>query len=239
VKNVRCIIVDDEPLARKILREYIDDVEKLELSGEFETAVDAFNFLGRETIDLMFLDVQMPRMTGIEFLQTAKRVVPVILTTAYPNYALQSYDLDVLDYLLKPIGFDRFLNAVGKATRYLKTKNVLSQLREVEADSFFVKCDRRIEQIRFDEVLYIEAMANYIVIHTTRGKFITYLTFKGIKEKLPERLFVKIHKSYLVAIGAVNSVADDEVIVGNIRLPIGKTHKVAFLNRISPIFFRR
>lgn len=238
MKNVRCIIVEDEPFARKILREYIEDVRTLELTGEFETAVDAFDFLSRETVDLIFLDIQMPRMTGIEFLQSVRRDAPVILTTAYPNYALQGYDLDVLDYLLKPIGFDRFLKAVGKATEYLKTKTPVPQ-QTLEPDSFFVKCDRRIRQIRFDEVLYVEALANHVIIHTTHGKFITYLTFKGIEEKLPEKLFVKIHKSYLVAIKAINSVEDDEAIVGKIRLPISKTNKTDFLKRISPLFFRR
>ena len=238
MNNMRCIIVEDEPFARKILREYAEDVETLELVGEFETAVEAFNFLSRETVDLIFLDIQMPRMTGIEFLQTVKRDAPVILTTAYPNYALQGYELDVLDYLLKPIGFDRFLKAVGKATDYFNAKNLIPH-EPVAPSSFFVKCERRIEQIKFDEVLYVEAMANYVIIHTTRGKFVTYLTFKGIEEKLPEKLFIKIHKSYLVALTAINSVEDDEVIVGKIRLPIGKTNKTDFLKRISPRFFRR
>lgn len=238
MKLMRSIIVDDEPFARKILREYVEDVETLRLCGEFETAVDAYNFLARESVDLIFLDIQMPRMTGIEFLQSIKRDALVILTTAYPNYALQSYDLDVLDYLLKPIGFDRFLKAVSKGAEQLKARTSASAL-DFESDFFFIKCESRIEQIKFNEVIFVEAMSNYIIINTTRGKFITYLTFKGIEQKLPKQQFVKIHKSFLVFIPAISSVEDDEVVVGKKRLPIGKTHKTDFLKRISPFVFKR
>ena len=238
MKTVRCIIVEDEPFARKILREYMEDVKTLRLCGEFETAVDAYNFLAQETVDLIFLDIQMPRMTGIEFLQNVRHNALVILTTAYPNYALQGYELDVLDYLLKPIGFDRFLKAVNKATEQLKARNsILPQ--SAQPDSFFVKCERKIEQIKFSEVLYVEAMANYVVIHTTKGKFITYLTFKGIEEKLSEKQFVKIHKSFLVSMPAISSVEEDEVIVAKTRLPIGRIYKSDFLKRISPLVFKR
>jgi DNA-binding LytR/AlgR family response regulator len=238
MKTIRCIIVDDEPFARQILREHVENVDILKLCGEFETAVEAYNFLARETVDLIFLDIQMPRMTGLEFLQNTRRDAQVVLTTAYPNYALQGYELDVLDYLLKPISFDRFLKAVGKSAEQLEAGNS-GPRQPVELDSFFLKCERKIEQIKFVEVLYIEAMANYVVVHTMRGKFITYMTFKGIEERLLEKQFVKIHKSYLVSLTAINSVEDDEVVVGEIRLPIGKTNKADFLKHISPFFFRR
>lgn len=235
---VRCIVVDDEPFARKILREYIEDVETLLLCREFETAADACNFLARETVDLIFLDIQMPRMTGIEFLENVRRDALVILTTAYPNYALQGYDLDVLDYLLKPIGFDRFLKAVGKANEQLSVRHSIPN-PSGGADSFFIKCERKIEQIKFSEVLFVESLMNYVIIHTTHGKFITYLTLKGIEKQLPEKQFVKIHKSFLVSIPAISSVEDDEVIVGKIRLPIGRVYKTVFLRRISPLIIKR
>lgn len=234
---LRCIIVDDEPPARKILREYVEDVSFLQLVAEFGEAIEAYNFLRREAIDLIYLDIEMPRLSGIEFLRSVERDSLVVLTTAYPQFALEGYDLEVLDYLLKPIGFDRFLKAAEKARNYFAFVNRPS-LKE-SPDFFFVKSNRRLERVHFADVLYVEAMANYVIIHTAAKKLVAYLTFKGIEEQLPQEKFARIHKSYLVALAAVQRIEDETVAIGVTRLPIGKTYRDEFLQKIAPFLIKR
>ena len=239
MNRLRCLIIDDEPLARKVLCEYVEDVDFLTLAGESENPVQANNFISKDNIDLLFLDIQMPKMSGIDFLKHLKSAPPVILTTAYSEYALEGYELDVLDYLLKPIGFERFLSAANKAKDYYDLiQQSTAETRPPEF--FFVKCDQKLEKINLADVLFVEAMANYVIIHTSQRHYVTYLTLKGIEEKLPPNDFVRIHKSYLVSVAAIQSVDRDEVkLIQQNRLPISKHYKAEVMQRIKILLFKR
>lgn len=224
--NIRCLIVDDEPLARKGLKEYVADVDFLELAGECDTALKAAAVLQAQQIDLMFLDIQMPRMTGLAFLRSLPQPPLVVITTAYPDHALEGFELDVLDYLLKPIPFDRFLKSV------LKARSQLNLRQKDTADWFFIKCDNKLEKIAFGDVLYAEALQNYVAIHTTSRKFITYLTFKGVEDYLPAERFVKVHKSFIVAVDKIDSIEGNELLVGGHHIPISRNLKEEVMQKI-------
>ena len=181
--KLKCIIVDDEPVARKLLEEYILDVDFLELKGKAENPLKASPLLESNEIDLMFLDINMPKLSGIEFLRTSHALPLTIMTTAYAEYAVEGFEFDVLDYLVKPFSFERFFKAVNKAKDYyvLKTRPPESSPHNY----FFVKCDGKIEKLIYDQLLYIEAMLNYVILHTESRKMIVYLTVKSITEQLP------------------------------------------------------
>ena len=177
----------------------------------------------------------MPKITGIDFVKSMPTPPLIIFTTAYPQYALEGYELDILDYLLKPVSFPRFLKAVLKARDYIgaRTTNYIAN------DFFFIKCDQRLEKILISDVLYIEGMVNYIIVHTKQKKYITYLTFKGIEARLPQGLFIRIHKSYLVAIHAIRSIDSADVILEHISLPLSKNYKEEVMNTINKKSFKR
>ncbi len=222
--KINCIIIDDEPVARKVLEEYIEDIDFIELAGKAEDPVKASVLLNNATIDLMFLDINMPRISGIEFLRTYRKFPMTILTTAYTEYAIEGFDLDVLDYLVKPISFERFLKACYKARDYYELKNAdggnISNAQH--NDYFFVKCDGKIEKVFYEELIYIEAMLNYVILHTSTRKMIVYLTIKGIMEKLPGSMFLKIHKSYIINKNKIKSIEGNEIDLGNAKVVISQ-----------------
>jgi len=222
--RLRCIIIDDEPVARKLLREYIEDIPFLELAGEADNPLKAQVILDRETIDLMFLDINMPRLTGIEFLRSSHSLPMVIMTTAYAEHALDSFTLDVLDYLVKPFSFDRFLKACNKAKEYHRMKNRAEAKAASDENYFFVKCNGRIEKVLYDELFYIEAALNYVILHTTHNKMIVYLTIKGIIEDLPSTLFIKVHKSFIVNRQKITSIEGNIIHIGNAGIPISQNY---------------
>ena len=208
----KCIIVDDEPVARKILEEYISDVDFLELAGKAENPVRASALLNAEIVDLMFLDINMPKMSGIEFLKTSQSLPLAIMTTAYSEYALEVFDLNVLDYLVKPFGFERFLKACNKARDYLELVHKADrQPYKTSVDYFFVKCNGVIEKILYNELIWVEAKQNYVILHTNSRKLIVYLTLKGISEQLPRDLFLKIHKSTIINLSKIKSIEGNVV----------------------------
>jgi DNA-binding LytR/AlgR family response regulator len=220
--NLSCIIIDDEPLARKGLREYIQDVDFLQLVGEFDNPLKATECLTSQTIDLMFLDIQMPKITGIDFLRSLQHSPQVIFTTAYPQYAVDGFDLNVLDYLVKPISFDRFLKAVMKA----KDALLRTQSSTSPADDFiFIKADNKLVKIFYHDILYVEALQNYVTIHTPNKKHITYLTFKSMEESLPAEQFIKVHKSYLVSASKIESIEGNFIRIGQHEIPISRSIK--------------
>ncbi len=238
MNELNCLIVDDEPLARKVLREYIEDVEFLSLAGEAESPIAANNMMSNWKIDLLFLDIEMPKMSGLDFLKNLRSPPMTVMTTAYPEYALQGFELDVLDYLVKPIGFERFMKAVNKANDFHQLRN--QALRKGDgSEFFFVKCDQKLEKINLADVLYVEALSNYVIINTEHRRYVTYLTLKGIEEKLPIDRFVRIHKSYLVSLTAIVSIEEDEVQLRSKHLPISKHYRAQFLERINPNLFKR
>ena len=234
---INCLVVDDEPIARSGIVEHIKEIEFLHAAGECRSPLEATVFLQENPVDLIFLDIEMPKMTGIDFLKNNPSLPPVIFTTAYSEYALEGYELDVIDYLLKPIGFNRFYKAAVKAREYLDLKTPPAAAgAKPKDDYFFIKSNQKIE---IADVLYVEGMANYIIVHTTQGKHIAYLTFKGIEESLPPGLFIRIHRSYLVAVSAIRSMNTDEVVLQNISLPISRNYRDDVMQLVEKRLFRR
>ena len=235
--TLSCIIIDDEPLARQGLKEYIQDVDFLQLAGEFDNPMKAIDLLMQQKIDLIFLDIQMPKITGIDFLKNLPNPPLVIFTTAFPEYAIEGYELNVLDYLLKPISFERFFKAVAKAqaSLNLRSKQEISQTGAY----FFIKSNQKIEKILIEDILYIEALSNYVILHTKTKKHIVYMSFKGIESQLPQNLFLKIHKSFMVAVNAIQTIDNDEMILADHVLPISKSYRSAVMDRVEKNLFKR
>ncbi|RYY21565.1 MAG: response regulator transcription factor [Chitinophagaceae bacterium] len=197
--NISCVITDDEPIARRGLENYVGRIPFLQLAGVCEDAIQLNAFLRDHRVDLIFLDIEMPVLTGIELLKAGKNMPQVILTTAYEHYALQGFDLDVLDYLLKPISFERFLKAVNKSVEYFESRSGIAR------DYIFIKTDGRFEKIVLNEILYIEALENYIAITTKERKWLTHITLKAVQEQLPA-VFFQTHKSWVVNITQITAV---------------------------------
>ena len=233
---INCLVVDDEPSAREGIMEYIGQIDYLNLVADCKSAAEAAGLLQKNKIDLVFMDIQMPKLNGIEFVKAIAEPPLIIFTTAYSEFALEGFELDVVDYLLKPISFARFLKSAEKAHSYMHAKEKDMSITE---DFFYIKCNGKIEKIVMADVIYIEAMANYVIIHTRKKKYITYLTFSGIGSQLPAHLFVKIHKSFLVAISAIQTIDGNEIISGDMRLPLSKNFKDEVMHRIDAKLFRR
>jgi two-component system, LytTR family, response regulator len=214
--KMKCVIADDEPVARRLLQEYIADIDFLDLKGSVENALKVNTLLKNEPIDLLFLDINMPKLSGIEFLRSVSPLPMVIMTTAYAEYAAESFELNVLDYLVKPFGFERFLKACNKAKDYHELK------KQPAANYFFVKRDNKIEKIFYEDLVYVEAMLNYVVLHTTNGKMIVYLTIKSILEQLPSDSFLKVHKSTVINLTKIRSIEGNEVDLGTAKVTISQ-----------------
>jgi DNA-binding LytR/AlgR family response regulator len=226
--TIKCIITDDEPFARKGLQGYVDKIDFLDLKGVCENAIELNSLLKKEPVDLLFLDIEMPYLTGIEFLKQLPAPPRVIFTTAYEKYALQGFELEVLDYLLKPISFDRFLRAANKAFDYFR----LQQAPAMGDDYIFVKADSRLEKIAFADMLFAEALENYVAIYTREKKIITHLTLKMLQEKLPAAAFIQPHKSYLVAIDKIASLEGNMLHIAQYTVPISKYQKEEVMEKI-------
>lgn len=232
---LNCVTIDDEPLAREGIGNYIREIDFLRLVGSGSNPVELIQLLDDQAIDLVFLDIQMPIMNGIDFLKMAQNPPMIIITTAYPSYALEGFQLDVLDYLLKPITFNRFFKAVNKAKNYaqmqLASASEPSSAPEVE-DYFFIKCENKYEKIYFADILYIQAMQNYVIIHTTKGKYITLLYLKNVEQYLEGQAFMRVHKSYIVAIPKIEAIDNNELLIQNYRIPISRNYKDRVLKQV-------
>jgi DNA-binding LytR/AlgR family response regulator len=234
--RLKTIIVEDEPLAQHGLAEYIADLPFLELVGTAEDPLDALGFLTNQAIDLMFLDIQMPKMTGIDLLRTLKNPPLVIITTAYKDYALDGYAFNIVDYLIKPIPFERFTLAAMKA------KDIFEKNKPLQTPSepyFFIKCDTKLEKIYIHDLLYIEADANYVTFHTLHKKYLSYLTIKSVEDYLPPNQFMRIHKSFLVQIDKIQSIDKTSLMVGQIKLPLSRNYREALLGEIEAKVLKR
>lgn len=233
---INCLVVDDEPIAREGILEYIHQIDYLNPVAQCKNAAEAAGYLHKESIHLIFLDIQMPKLTGIEFVKALPNPPMIIFTTAYPEFALEGFELDVVDYLLKPISFSRFLKAAEKAQAYH-----LARTREINVSQefFFIKCNGRIEKVMLSDMVYIEAMANYVILYTTQKKYVSYLTFSGIEEQLPSELFVRIHKSFLVAVSAIQTIDGNEVITSLMRLPLSKNYRNDVMKKIESRLIKR
>lgn len=222
--TINCIIIDDEPLARTGLKEYIADIDFLNLVGEYDNALSATEMIGSGTVHLIYLDIQMPKITGLDFFKTLKDPPAVIFTTAYPQYALDGFEVNALDYLVKPISFDRFLKAAMKAKEFyeVRQKNKTALETEATPEYFFIKADNKLVKILFNDILFVEALQNYVTIHTSTKKYISYLTFKSVEDYLPANRFIKVHKSYIIAASKIDSIDGNEIRLGEYRVPISR-----------------
>jgi len=229
MSNISCIITDDEPFARKGLQGYVGKTSFLDLKGLCEDALQLSDMLQKQPVDLLFLDIQMPHITGVEFIKALPNPPKVIFTTAFEQYALQGFELDVIDYMLKPISYDRFLKAAWKARDYFALREGKN---DIPASYIFVKSNGKLEKINFDEVLFIEAMENYSAIHFENRKIVTHTTFKALLEKLPAKLFIQTHKSYIVAVDKVETIEGNTIHIQKHQVPMSKYLRETVLAQI-------
>lgn len=251
IQKLNCLIVDDEPLAQEVLAMHISKIPNLHLVQQSNNAIEAFEALHKNNIDLLFLDINMPVMSGLSFLRSLKDPPAVILTTAYTEYAMEGYELDVIDYLLKPIPFDRFLKAVKKAVAQLQAKgkavqniseeyntNVMQSgpaAPAVEKQYFFVKADGKLVKVNYADIKFIEGMKDYLKIHTVNGMIVTHHTMKAMEEQLPSGKFMRVHKSYIIALNAIKAIEGNIIYLDKEKaeVPLGSSFKEALLSVVS------
>ncbi|MCA6068166.1 LytTR family DNA-binding domain-containing protein [Chryseobacterium sp. RG1] len=233
---MNCIIVDDEPLARAEMKSLINEVSQLEILGSFSNAPAAIEFLKTSTVDLIFLDIEMPLISGLEFAEMLPENTLVIFTTAYSQYALKSYELDAVDYLLKPIEKQRLEKAIEKAVLYkelLSSKTVKNTIESNTADFLFIKADRKYYKIYFSDIRFIEGLKDYVVIHTQTQKLITAMNLKTIHQKVPQDIFLRVSKSFVVNIDYIESFDNHNVYIGDVEIPLGEVYRSEFFTKYS------
>lgn len=234
---IRCIAIDDEPLALDIITDYVAKIPELSLVTSTTDAIEALPLIQNGEVDLIFLDVQMPELTGIQFLKILNGRCDVILTTAYPQYALDGYELNVLDYLLKPIAFDRFYRSVQKALnqRSYKPQDLGAYpVQQHDAmDFIFVKTEHKIQRVDLDDILYIEGLKDYISIYTAAERIVTLQNMKKMEEILPANRFVRVHRSYIVALDKIGSIERGRIFIADKTIPVGDTYREAFFKYIG------
>lgn len=233
--NLSCYIIDDEPLAIEVIESHVSKIDGLDVTATFQNAVKAFQELRKSNVDVLFLDIQMPRLTGIEFLRTLKNPPKVIFTTAYREYAIEGFELDVVDYLLKPVSFDRFLKAVDKVFDSLNSRPVITQQEEYQDDHpfVFVSSDKRNVKICLEEILYIESKRDYILIKTDSKEVNTYQTITYMEERLPDSQFVRVHRSFIINLNKIESWSNNEIELKEAKIPIGRTYKREALRKLG------
>ena len=231
---MKCIIIDDEPLAREGMELLISEASFLEHIESFGSGVQALDFLGSSEIDLIFLDIEMPGLNGLEFIKTLNYQPFIILTTAYPQYALEAFELQVSDYLVKPIKSERFLKAVYKVKEIFDLKsNEMYQVADLEDEHIFIRHERKFVKLFYKDILYINGLKDYVMIHTDDGKFITAMNLKTILSKLPESIFIRTSKSYAINMSRVQSVDIDFVYLGDkVEIPLGNSYKEEFKKKV-------
>jgi DNA-binding LytR/AlgR family response regulator len=233
---INCVIIDDEPLAREGIANYVKEIDFLQLTGTCENPVELMKLLDGHRVDLVFLDIQMPKMNGIDFLKIVQKPPMVIITTAFPTYALEGFQLNVLDYLLKPITFDRFFKSANKAKDYyqLLTKPVNPGIQQADqdADYCFIKCGSKYEKIHFDDILYVQGMQNYVTIYTHKGKYITLLYLKNLEQNLDKKSFIRVHKSFIVSINKIEGIEGNEIFIQSNRIPISRNYHEQVIEQV-------
>ena len=233
---MNCIVIDDDKFSRRVIEELIKKTDNLILAGSFSTAVDAINFLKQqESVDLIFLDIEMPEMSGIDFLDTLKNPPQVIIISAKGKYALNAFEYDVTDYLLKPVTFPRFYKAVDKAMNRTQKSN----LSGIGKDEIFIKKNSSLVRLKYDDILWIEALENYVVFNTFSDKFTIHFTMKAIEQKLPPKKFVRVHRSFIINKSSINEIEDNAILIKTIdgikSVPIGKSYKDKLMDDLNLI----
>ncbi|WP_346864321.1 LytTR family DNA-binding domain-containing protein [uncultured Draconibacterium sp.] len=233
--KIRCIIVDDEPVAREILENHLSKIEAIDVLATCKSAIEAFNAVSTQKIDLIFLDINMPEISGLSFAKSINKNIKIIFTTAYREYAVDGFDLQAVDYLLKPISFERLLQGVNK---YLnETTPVLTaepvELVSEKSESIFVRSERKMIKINFAEILFIESLADYIKIHLKGGNVVTRETISSIEAKLPQQDFIRVHRSFIVALKSITSFTSELVEIDKKQIPISRSYKETVLRRLE------
>lgn len=229
--SLKCLIVDDEDLAVSLLEAYVQKTEGIEVAGTCHHAIDAKIFLGKNKVDILFLDIQMPYITGLEFVKQLEHPPLIIFTTSYSEHAVEAFELKVMDYLLKPFTYERFLLAVEKVKDYLQLLPP-----QKEAGYFFVKSDGMQVKVFFDEILYVEGLKQYVKIITTKGQIITLEAMKKLEEVLPSSKFIRLHKSYIAALDKIQAMSRREITVGQKQIPVGKTYEEEWVKRMREFY---
>jgi DNA-binding LytR/AlgR family response regulator len=237
--NIRCLIIDDEPLAQRVIERYAENVPFLEIVQKCNSAVEAIDVLHTREVDLLFLDINMPRLSGMDFLKTLKNPPLVIITTAYAEFAIQGYELDVVDYLMKPFAFDRFYKAIQKAEELIKGKeqrHTDNKEADKQDDTFiFIKSSKKTFRVNLDDILYIEALGDYVKIYTTDKMIVSYQSLKNIENLLPPGLFPRVHKSFIIALSRIDLIEGNHVKIKERLIPIGTNFKTDFEKLIKSI----
>lgn len=236
MKQITCAVIDDEPIAREILEDFIGQDERLLLHGQYKNAKEALTGISTQPVELLFLDINMPGLTGFQFLKSMPNPPAVIFTTAYREHAMEGFDANAIDYLLKPIAIERFLLAVNKAWKFLRpaiTEQAEGNVGKENNDFFFVKADGGLVKIFFEEILFVEALKEYVRIVTPDKSVITYHTLSGLEEKLPKGNFYRVHRSYIVNIKAISSIEGFIVKIGKHELPVSRSERDAFVEMVA------
>jgi len=229
---MNCIIVDDEPMGREGLADYVTEIDQLKLVGLCKNAIEANNLMAETKVDLIFLDIQMPKLSGLEFIRSLENPPLIIICTAYPSYAIEGYDLNVLDYLVKPITYQRFLKACNKAKTQFQLINNSNEPSSVKENFFFVKCDNQFVKIIINDILYIESLQNYISIKCQDKNYVTLISLKNVLKELPESSFMQIHKSYVVNLDTVQSIEGNQLIINEDKIPISRSLRKEVYDRV-------
>jgi two-component system, LytTR family, response regulator len=231
--QINCIAIDDEPLALSKLESFISKVPDLKLIRTFDNAIEAIGWLKENRVELIFLDIQMEQLTGIQFLETTGSSARIIFTTAYDQYAIKGYELSVTDYLLKPYSFQRFLQAVNKVMEYFSRKPENHDMLSENGSYIFVKTEYRLERVDIEDILYIEGMKDYLRIICKNNKIMTLQSFAKLEEILPEKKFCRVHKSFIVALDKIKSVERGVILIADQRIPVSNTYRESFFSRIK------
>lgn len=232
---MKCIIVDDNKMARAATKQLIAQVDFLNLVQECSSPIDAFNYLKKEKVDLIFLDIEMPEMTGIELVKNLDHHPLIILITAKKEYAVEAFELNVVDYIIKPINLARFMLAVDRVKEIFDSKDKKIETNAAEKDYIFVRSDAILTKVKIKEIIYIQAMGDYVNIFTSDKRHTVHITLKGIEEKLPHQLFYRLHRSYLIAINHIDNVEENTAYIGKHPIPIGEQYKKELLKKINLI----
>lgn len=227
----QCVILDDEPLAVDLVRSYVEKTEGLSLAFAGTNAFEAIQFIQKNKVDIVFLDMQMPELTGLQVLKIIGSDYDIIFTTAYKDYALEGYEYNITDYLLKPITYERFIKAIEK-TGSAAPGNVVVEINTAN-DFIFIKTDSKMVKVNFEEILFIEGLKDYLSIHTVTDKLITLMTMKSLEQALPPRQFIRVHKSYIISLSKIESIERNRIFIGQDVIPVGETYREAFLKRIE------
>jgi DNA-binding LytR/AlgR family response regulator len=223
--KIKCIIIDDEPLAIKVIKSHLKEIDYMELIASFNTPITALPLIEKGEIDAIFLDINMPKMNGLDFLRSLTVKPHVVITTAYREFAVESFELDVLDYLVKPIPFGRFLKAVNKITKRINLeKESSSEVSMKEEPFIFLKVDKKLMKIKLNDILYIESLKDYIKVITVLGDYLVHKSMTSISEELPNENFIRIHRSFTIAINKISFVEGNSIEIGNRRIPIGRNY---------------